>query len=480
MSITAILTLFKRPETLIEQLTSIQNQSITPEQIIIWQNCVEGIKMPEIPEYLNKNVTTIISSKNFGVWARFSVGMLVNTKYICVFDDDTIPGSDWFNNCVETMKTHRGLLGTIGLRFVPGNEYKCLRRIGWADYNNHNTERVDIVGHAWFFEKEWLSYFLEYHPNYDEMLCSGEDILFSYVLQKHGINTYVPPHPINNMKLWGSMPETAWKYGVSPVAITADLNSGIKFDNALKLFINCGFKTMNNSRLIGNSVDHLDQIFQKIHNNEYFGVIRPSDGEWLILENKTFTNIDNWTNTADGILRLHLLESVKTIKHNLYIGICCNGCSCCDYKVHNDYLNKYHVQSGQLTYANLFCNLNWKKTVDFLQSYHNGFYLITCGNKECNLPIKERFLIDKYLVNNWNNVWESETKRIIEYVKNKQNVLVCFAAGPLSKIWIPKCMDISPNNFYMDIGSVLDTYTREDNNPRSYTYTNQTNMCNHR
>ena len=246
MSITAILTLYKRPYTLIQQLYAVQNQSIPPENVIIWKNCAEGINMPEIPDELNKNVIIINSSKNFGVWARFTVGLLVNSKYICVFDDDTIPGCDWFKNCTETMKTHNGLLCTIGLRFVKGNNYSPeIPRIGW-DGPNDTPQQVDIVGHAWFFEKDWLSYLWQYNPDYNEMLVSGEDICFSYCLQKNGINTYVPPHPNNNRNLWGSMPELAMKYGTDNVAISTNGNSYNKFDDALKHFISLGFITMNN------------------------------------------------------------------------------------------------------------------------------------------------------------------------------------------------------------------------------------------
>jgi len=245
MSITAVLTLYKRPHTLIEQLYAVQNQSVPPENVIIWKNYAEGVVMPEIPTELKKNVIIIDSSKNFGVWARFTIGLLVNSKYTCVFDDDTIPGLDWFKNCIETMKTHRGLLGTIGLRFLKGNSYTTHPRIGW-DGPNDTPQQVDIVGHAWFFETTWLSYLWQYKPNYDNMLVSGEDIGFSYCLQKFGINTYVPPHPQNNINMWGSNREKANAYGSDSNATWLQPGNMGKFDSALKHFISLGFVTMNN------------------------------------------------------------------------------------------------------------------------------------------------------------------------------------------------------------------------------------------
>lgn len=245
MSITAVLNLYRRPHTLIQQLSAVQNQSFPPEKIIIWKNYAEGVVVPEIPEELKHNVTIIESSTNFGVWARFTCGLLVGTEYICVFDDDTIPGKFWFESCVHTMTTHCGLLGTIGLRFLKGDDYIHEPRIGWHGPNN-NVEQVDIVGHAWFFRQEWTHYLFECLPDYESMFLVGEDIGFSYILQKHGINTYVPPHPLGNMEMWGSKPDFAMLYGNEPVAISLNPHIYFGFNMALKYYIRKGFVTMNN------------------------------------------------------------------------------------------------------------------------------------------------------------------------------------------------------------------------------------------
>ena len=251
MSIPAVLTLFKRPHTLIEQLRAVKTQSISPEHVVIWQNAAPGITMPDIPDDLKDNVTVIQSSKNFGVWARFTVGLLFNSKYICVFDDDTIPQVNWFKNCVDTMAVKRGLLGTVGLRYKEGIEYvHDDPRCGWPG-PNESIEQVDIVGHAWFFEQEWLSHLWSFTPDYSTFFCAGEDIAFSYCLQKVGINTYVPPHPNDRRDLWGSDPGKAWRYGLEPVAISMDPSSKKIFsDISADFIINKGFRTMNNERAI--------------------------------------------------------------------------------------------------------------------------------------------------------------------------------------------------------------------------------------
>ena len=237
--ITVILTVYRRPHTLIQQLEAINEQTIPCKEIYIWKNEYNGITIPDIPEHLMKNVTIINSAKNFGVWARFALGLLANTKYIAVFDDDTIPCSKWFENCINSMNICEGLYGTIGLKFF-GDEYWGYNRVGWDmrhNCNNNEITEVDIVGHAWFFKRDWLSDLWREIPDYSKFLTHGEDIAFSAFLQKRGIPTLVPPHPRDNIDLFGSHPDLAWVYGSEEVGIWAKPESSERFQTALKYFI---------------------------------------------------------------------------------------------------------------------------------------------------------------------------------------------------------------------------------------------------
>tara|TARA_B100001093_G_scaffold519465_1_gene608610 strand:+ start:389 stop:1126 length:738 start_codon:yes stop_codon:yes gene_type:complete len=243
MSITAVLTLYKRPHTLIEQLNAVINQSVPPENIILWINNSD-ITIPEIPISIKNKLIIINSSKNFGVWARFSVGLLVSSEYICIFDDDTIPGRDWFKNCLTSMNIKEGLYGTIGLKFFNSKTYDYEKpRMGWEG-KNENIQQVDIVGHAWFFKQKWLSLLWQTNPDYNYMFTAGEDIAFSYILQKSNIPTYVPPHPISNPNLWGSDPTKANLYGTESCAIS--MSGGFNnFVKSLLYFRSKGFKLLS-------------------------------------------------------------------------------------------------------------------------------------------------------------------------------------------------------------------------------------------
>ena len=241
-----------------------------------------------------------------------------------------------------------------------------------------------------------------------------------------------------------------------------------------EVIIDININKSTNLPLSGTMRDHLNTIISKIENGNNFGLIRPSDGEYTILKGKTLTNCDNWTFDANKGNRIQnqLLIAIQTVDENLYIGIPCNTCNkpwnCTDI-IYNDFINTYKVPIKQRTYANIFGNSNWQVFSDFMKSYKKGFCLITSGTTPTDeLIIKERFIISPLLVNNWNKIGDAETDRLRIFIENKQNELICFSAGPISKIWIPICMKINPNNIYLDIGASLDIYTKGTTN-RLYT-----------
>lgn len=204
-SIGVVLTVYKRPQNLEEQLKAVRAQTQPASKIFIWHNSVPGIVLdPKLVEGL----TVVTANPNMGVWPRFLIGMELGTKYVCVFDDDTIPGHRWFENCLLTMKTHRGVLGTVGVTFkneTRQGKYKgdSWTRVGWPNPNEKPVE-VDIVGHSWFFERDWLRAYAN-EPRRGYSTC-GEDYHLSVSAQKQlKLKTYVPAHPKDHTEWWGSL-----------------------------------------------------------------------------------------------------------------------------------------------------------------------------------------------------------------------------------------------------------------------------------
>jgi hypothetical protein len=243
MSVTFVLNGYKRPHTLIEQFQAIKDQTIKDFEIILWANLTNSI---EFDDHVIKSCKSIVSNQDFGSWGRFIAALNARTKYICVIDDDTIPGNRWLENCLNTVKTHKGILSTRGtimnkgldLRYPAPGSYEA---IGWCSANEEVT-RVDMGCHSWFFEKTWLRAFFAEMPEILPMRY-GEDTHLSYAIKKHfGLNTYIPPHPKNDMSLWGSIPEKAFRYGQDSFAISMDNDANIGMNKYWNFVRQMGYK----------------------------------------------------------------------------------------------------------------------------------------------------------------------------------------------------------------------------------------------
>jgi len=203
--ITTILNLYKRPEYLAEQIKAIRSQSIPSQEIWLWIN--ETAENKDI-DPKNWDVDRYFySSKNAKYHGRFACGLLANTEYIAFFDDDTIPGKDWYKNCTDTIIHTPGILGGAGVSLL-SSQYMHHHRMGWPTENERTVE-VDLVGHAWFMKRAHLSYMWYETPI---SLDNGEDIQLSFLAQKYGnVKTYCPPHPAMYPEMWSSL--KAEKYG---------------------------------------------------------------------------------------------------------------------------------------------------------------------------------------------------------------------------------------------------------------------------
>jgi hypothetical protein len=237
-TVSVILSGYRRPHTFMEQYQSIQNQTIKPSEVLFWKNHFNGVNFDD---NLINSCKSSISNHNFGVWARFAYALNCKSKYICVIDDDTMPGNRWLENCINSFEEKPGLYGTIGLIYKSNETYYGAQRVGWDGINNEEIMEVDIVGHAWFFSREMLSIFWRELPETDVQFV-GEDLHFSYMLQKYSdMKTYVPPHPINDTSLWGSL--KGFQYG-------GDHNATGNFavpmmDEYFKKIVASGFKVIN-------------------------------------------------------------------------------------------------------------------------------------------------------------------------------------------------------------------------------------------
>jgi len=209
-NVTVVLNLFKRKKYFRKQVESIRNQSIPCD---IWVDFTPQTRadMSIIDEYPDLKFSVRLN-QNLKYHGRFNYALNADTKYVFICDDDIIPGSKYIEHCISTMeKIGDCVLTTYGVLLDPTkNDYSVLHRIGWNSMNDVPTP-VDMAGHSWFFPKKLLKYL-----NYEDPITrdNGEDLHFSYMVQKHAKRLIVVPvHDSSKPETLGCIPRYGIEYG---------------------------------------------------------------------------------------------------------------------------------------------------------------------------------------------------------------------------------------------------------------------------
>lgn len=251
-NITAVMTLYKRPNMLLKQLEAIEKQTIKPCEILLFQDHIENSGyIVTLDEGTKKRFADVhICSKNVGVWDRFDYAYnKANGEYVCIFDDDTIPGNRWFENCYIHMLQKEGIYVTLGIEMDKETEYPCkggFYRVGWDNPNQESIE-VDFGGHAWFVKKEYLKCMadkdLEFKKNNKYV---GEDVWLSYKnLKDSDVHTIVPEHVDFALNFWGSIPQIAYQAGTDSCAISLDEENGKNKHEIIKALEQTGWNRVS-------------------------------------------------------------------------------------------------------------------------------------------------------------------------------------------------------------------------------------------
>jgi hypothetical protein len=228
-----------------------------------------------------------------------------------------------------------------------------------------------------------------------------------------------------------------------------------------------------------NTINHLSIFLDKLDKREPFAVIRPGDGEYLIMSGKHFDTQDNWKFNG-GVLQLDLLQVKNLIKglHNFFVGIPCPDCQGVE-RV-QWYKDTWELSNDQITYANIFCNNNWKPFTQYLIDSQIPLYYIGPGMEKSSINIVDRFITDPLLVEKWDINKTEFMKLLFEWVETIISKIVVgtfvFSIGPITKYVIPLLYEKYPTCQFIDVGSALDLFTKGSTNrlyiDDSQTYTN--------
>ncbi len=182
MKLLVVLTQYKR-KNLKKQLESINNQTIKPDYLVVFQN-ENHINIDDLKKiYKFIHIKSDYNTKYFG---RFACCFTFPVDICMVLDDDIIPGNNCLKNYMNQCIEKNGIIGGNG-------------RIGWNNKNKlihypdtgirNTTLLIDYVGHLWCFKKVWLHYMFSIIPfTYD----TGEDMHLCYSSKILGnISSYI-------------------------------------------------------------------------------------------------------------------------------------------------------------------------------------------------------------------------------------------------------------------------------------------------
>lgn len=263
LDVDVVLTAYKRPEVLKQQLQAIENQSLAPKRVLLYQDGIDSYYSIKLNDEICSSFDEVYKAdQNYGVWKRFEYASeICKSDYICMFDDDTIPGERWLENCYIHTLQNRGVYGTNGVVVCSTNNELHMNNIvsvGWTTCND-DAIRVDYVGHSWFFERVLLKEMLSLKKWCDYKYV-GEDMALSFAAQKKQLKTFVPPHPVEDISLWGSLPRYAMNYGASDVAISKSSKNLTAMRDVLANYYKAGFSLLKDSDIFDDIVSSIKDL----------------------------------------------------------------------------------------------------------------------------------------------------------------------------------------------------------------------------
>lgn len=221
-TVTIVLNGYKRQYTLAKQIQSIKEQSYPIEKILYFN--LKSREKQFTPDYdllEREGVEFADTSHDYGVWGRFTFALNAKTDFVCIMDDDIIPGGKYIENCVLSYEKKPGIYGAMGSVFK--FKEKRMENYGWQGINNTDVTQVNYVYQTWFMPREALhAFWSEMRPeDLTQNRGCGEDINLTLMAKKVlGLKTYVVPHPAENPEYWGNT--IGDQYGKDEFAIHLD------------------------------------------------------------------------------------------------------------------------------------------------------------------------------------------------------------------------------------------------------------------
>ena len=188
MKLLVLITVYKR-SYLEEQLKALENQTLKPDYLVVYQN-ENHINVEPLKEKYNFiHVKSDYNTKFFG---RFSYCLNFPVDICVVMDDDIIPAKYCLENYVNQCVKLNGIIGGNGRPIDLSPENMERFNVNYNETGLRICKKVDFVGHLWCFKKDWLYYMFSIKP-YTFDTAEDMHLCFSSKI-KGNIDSYVAEH----------------------------------------------------------------------------------------------------------------------------------------------------------------------------------------------------------------------------------------------------------------------------------------------
>jgi hypothetical protein len=220
---------------------------------------------------------------------------------------------------------------------------------------------------------------------------------------------------------------------------------------------------VNRFNLAGDSLRHFFRFWRRIERKQPTTIVRYGDGEEALMRgNATARSAaafveDGWSAPA-GMTRLgdDLLRTMVHTEPAYFYGIPGRN----DVTPFEFHLEHILAPSAQLTFANLFCNLNYRPFLERLDQLREGVVVMAskrgAGREFGRLNVLEFVPMEHDCVQHWESAHAQEQARAAEIAQRYEQSLFLVSAGPMAKVLIDKMFTANPANRYLDVGSSID------------------------
>jgi hypothetical protein len=170
--LTVLLAYSTRPELVDVQHRLLSTQTIQPRAVFAHCNPSDKVAFPPAVRTMIDALPNATPNVDLGAWARWGYVATVGTEYVCVIDDDCMPGPRWFEAALKKLSASEGhnVIAAAGIMYR-SDQYNDVTLIG-PEAPPAGEVDVDVGRGAWLMRTATARQVLAQEPAWP-MLSTG-------------------------------------------------------------------------------------------------------------------------------------------------------------------------------------------------------------------------------------------------------------------------------------------------------------------